>query len=191
MITGFGNGQRVEYEFTPRVMPIPKVEVEYVDSVFLYEDSIEIIFRNLSTISSGGIAKYRNDFGDGSFKIVDNGQLVVSHFYNKTGRYSLRFCVMSSHGCISCINEELAIMPAPNSINDLEHKKIECYKYTDGIMQFIPDEAEKIELYNLDGRLLASSNSQGAVPFHISKNQVFVLKVFADENVYSQKIFTY
>jgi hypothetical protein len=191
ILTGFGNGQKAEFEMSPRTLPIPKVKVDFVDSLFIYGDSVEIIFNNRSTIAHDGIDKYRYDFGDGSFKIVNGGQKVVSHFYKKSGSYSLRFCAMSSHGCISCINEGLLIMPAPTSINRLENKKIDCYKYADGVMQFYPNKVEKMELYDLNGRLLANSKSQGALPFHISKNQVFVLKVFIGENVFSQKIFTH
>ncbi|MGB0432022.1 MAG: T9SS type A sorting domain-containing protein, partial [Bacteroidia bacterium] len=104
--------------------------------------------------------------------------------------YSLRFCAMSSHGCSNCINEGLLIMPNTTSIANLNYNNIQYYKYTNGVMHFIPKENDEIALYDLNGRLLANSPSQGTVPFHISKNQVFILKVQTEMGVFVQKIFT-
>ena len=60
-----------------------------------------VTFTNNSTVSSGSIASWAWDFGDGS---TDNSQTPNTHCFNQAGLYSVHLTIVSAAGCTADTN---------------------------------------------------------------------------------------
>ena len=67
-------------------------------------------FNNQSSISSGSIASYQWDFGDGS---PTGSGSNPQHSYSDTGTYIIRMIAISDQGCIDSVSKSLYVKPYP------------------------------------------------------------------------------
>ncbi len=67
-------------------------------------------FNNQSSISSGSIASYQWDFGDGS---PTGSGSNPQHIYSDTGTYIIRMIAISDKGCIDSVSKSLYVKPYP------------------------------------------------------------------------------
>lgn len=66
-------------------------------------------FNDLSTISSGSLANWVWNFGDGDSSLVQNPQ----HTYDVPGTYNVTLFVASAYGCIDTITQSVTVNPEP------------------------------------------------------------------------------
>jgi gliding motility-associated-like protein len=92
---------------TAVVHPNPKAKFN-TTNVCAY-DSTE--FNNNSSIASGNIAKYKWSFGNGLF----SSQASPSHFYGKSGSYTVVLTAISDFGCTNFTDTLIQVFEVPNA----------------------------------------------------------------------------
>jgi PKD repeat protein len=88
------------------VSPIPAVGFSFSTNCF---NNQPIVFTNTSTISSGSIATFSWDFGDGNTSNLQS----PTHSYSTPGAYQVRLIAMSAVGCIDSLKQTLILHPIP------------------------------------------------------------------------------
>lgn len=88
-------------------LPVAKFGISAPDCI-----TKEIIFSDSSTVSTGNIAAWNWDFGDGTTLSATNGN-AVSHTYAATGNYTVTLSVQTSQGCNSSASKQVTIHQQP------------------------------------------------------------------------------
>ncbi len=138
--------------------PIPVAAFTSIPNDSIYADSVAVMFFNQSTVSSGTIASWTWDFGDGS---TDTSCTALpcnpSHMYAETGHYLVVLTIVTSNGCVDTVYHYIDVLttpvyapnvfsPGPNGHNDLLH-----FKY----LEFHPN--SRLVIYNRWGTKLYES----------------------------------
>lgn len=98
------NGCSDSYSHILKVFPLPTADF-IVDDVC---DTENVIFRNLSSISSGTVS-YEWIFGDGELSSDSSPE----HLYANDGEYNVTLRVTSDFGCVSVIDKSVSVHPVP------------------------------------------------------------------------------
>ncbi len=72
-------------------------------------NGIPTVFTNQSTVSSGTIATYNWDFGDGNTSAVTS----PSNTYSLPGTYSVQLDIVSDKGCVNSTTQNITVYPLP------------------------------------------------------------------------------
>ena len=154
---------------------------------------LSVQFSNLSKIDKGNIASYIWDFGDGYTSVL----VSPVHVYDQKGNFDVRLLAVSNYGCrdsliksnlISTWHSSMGDIISENSIrlipNPASHTS---YLYTD--LKSI----QSVKMYDLNGKMIRSwTGDEITLPLRIDrkhlKNSLYLLKIIAEDQVYTKNI---
>lgn len=105
LIVAAGSGCSDSITLTVNVMPLPQPSFTQTDQCA----NSAMNFNNTSTISSGTIASYGWDFGDGNTSTQQN----PSHTYTSPGSYTVRLIAVSDSGCVDSVKQTVNVFALP------------------------------------------------------------------------------
>jgi len=160
---------------------------DFKENAVVFYNNQEVEFENNST---GGIANYVWDFGDGNFDSRKN----PVHIYSEPGNYNINLTAQNGNvDCDVTSSRSIKVVDAYVSVSELSVSKVKVLQSGQNLNVSVENKFEEFKIVDLSGKMVLQGNIENQNDFDVNlsemENGIYILHLIGNDKPYTLKFY--